>query len=251
MKPIIKPVSKNIHAIYTREKIQLSSKNHQKIEDYWKKLHNSGKIYFRGEVFTIKKILESDKEIRIELLLTDYAHYIYTLHHPGKPKEFPCRVAYALTLIETKDNYLVFGKMANHTAHPGKYQCVGGGIDFSDISGNKINFEKNIQREIEEEVNIRTNDKNLVRNIQKKYTKEKDSKNSFSIVYKLKLNINRDQFSKHFDCFQKKLKMNGEKSEFEKIIFIHKNSFEKSIKNIEKKSDDYLPILIKFDLFCS
>jgi 8-oxo-dGTP pyrophosphatase MutT (NUDIX family) len=251
IKTKIEHIAKDIKVIYKGEKTPLSPENLLLINEYWGKLQDSGKKYFRGEVFAIKRITENSKQIAVQLTLTDYAHYVYSLHHPGKPVGFACKVAHALVLLETKDDFLVFGKMAGYTAHPGRYQCVGGGIDLSDLAGREIDFEKNIRRELAEEVGIQMDDKTIAGDIQKKYLKTKGSRGSFAIIYKMKLSVDRDDFSDFFKIFQDELRKKNENPEFEELIFVGKSNFDHISEKIKRQSDDYLLPLIEFDLFGS
>lgn len=248
MKMNIRRIEKKINIVYTGKSVKFLPESRLKIEGYWNKIIKSGKQFYRGEVFAIEKITENNQEIRVNLFLSDYAHYVYTLHHPEKPKEFPCKVAHALILIETVDGYLILGKMASHTAHSGKYQCVGGGIDFSDVSRGKIDFLKNIKRELTEEVGLDMKNKLIVQKLEQKYIKTKGLQNSFAIIYKMNLQVDRKYFENHFIDFQNQFREKGEKTEFDELIFINKKNFKRILKKIKDYTDDYIIPLLKIEL---
>lgn len=243
MKVKIEKLNVEITLKYLGEKVRLSQRTKNRIDKFWNNLKKKeGKCYYRGEVFTIDNFSRNIDNI-ISVKQTDYAHYVYTLHNPKKPREAPCRVFHTSALIETSDGFFVFGEMAKHTAHAGKFQCVGGGIDLSDLENGIFNLEKNISRELEEEVGIKLNGKNLM-GITEKYLKTGGVKNSIALIYLIKTRLTKNQFQEHYKKFVSLIREKKEKPEFAKLCYIRRDKINSKIPFLLNKSDEYLiPVL--------
>ena len=146
-------VDKKIHLNLLSKKLILPKRIQDKIDGYWEDLLKNGKKYTRGRVFSAIDIKEEKKEIRIDFVLTDYAHYLYS-SNVGLPKKYACKNVHTSCLIETTDNVLIFGRMGKNTSRAGIIQCIGGGLDEEDIFGKKIDLKHNMEKELFEEVGI-------------------------------------------------------------------------------------------------
>ena len=74
-------VDKKIEVIFVNEKISLPHNIQEQIDNYWLKLLNDGKTLSRGDSFAISAIETGKSKLKIELKLTDYAHYMATLNN--------------------------------------------------------------------------------------------------------------------------------------------------------------------------
>ena len=171
----------NIKVIYTTEKRVLPSAYREAVNRHWQNLLNSGKRFFNGELFTIRNIESSENGINIYVSLTDYAHFLYTIHK-NNYEDNDCRVIYTSVLIETSDNKYAVGEMNEGTAFPFKLQFIGGGIDKGDINGNIIDLEHNIRKEIFEELGIDVDDKTVVKSFKPLYLKSGGQSNFLSAI---------------------------------------------------------------------
>ena len=97
-------VDKKIKVIFINEKIYLPLNIQEQIDNYWLKLLKDGKILRRGDVFTISVIETGNSKIKIEVKLTDYAHYMATLNNIIDKKYF-CKVIYnSGSRVSSKNN---------------------------------------------------------------------------------------------------------------------------------------------------
>src|SRR3989339_1552946 len=145
---IIEPIKRNIEVLFIEEKVKLSKKLEKDIDNHWQLLVNSRKLFKRGDVFTVYKVIKSSRSIKFFLKLTDYAHYLYTIYNPKISQKDRCKVISTSALLETTDDYLIIGEMNMHTSSPKRLQCAGGGIDRSDFKNERADLEGNIKREL-------------------------------------------------------------------------------------------------------
>lgn len=246
MKPIvIKKINGDIEIIHYDKEYKLADDVRDKIDNYWNNLLNSGKTFTRGVVFTINKIENIDKDLKVYLESTDYAHYLYTINNKIL-EDFACRVIYTSILVETLDSKLIIGEMAFNTATPNRLQCCGGGFDNEDIIEGKIDIYNNIRRELYEELGIDLLDTNIVSNIQPKYIQSGGENNFIGLVFKVELKINEKEYVELYEQHVKKLKLQNIVPEFSELVFIKSDI--KSIKGFLEKDKrsraDYLEKLI-------
>lgn len=71
---------KKIEVIFVNEKISLPLNIQEQIDDHWLKLLKDGKTLRRGDVFTISIIETGNSKLKIEVKLTDNAHYMDTIN---------------------------------------------------------------------------------------------------------------------------------------------------------------------------
>ncbi len=79
-------VDKKIEVIFINEKISLPLNIQEQINNYWLKLLKDGKTLRRGDVFTVSVIETGNSKLKIEVKLTDYAHYMATLNNQASPR---------------------------------------------------------------------------------------------------------------------------------------------------------------------
>lgn len=231
----------NVKVVYTNKKANLTCDYRQKVEEHWMSLLKSGKAFFRGDIFTITEIKNYGDYIEIYVELTDYAHFLYSIHNNEKNNQ-DCRVIYTSALIETIDNKYVFGEMGSQTAAPKKYQLIGGGIDKGDLKENLLSLEHSIRKEITEETGIDTYDKETVKEINDLYLKCGGKSNFLSAIFKLHLNITESELKNKFDDFNKELELYGGFKELSSLTFIDANQYAVSdfIKNNNRETDENL-----------
>jgi len=146
------PITKEVEIEYTQNSVQLSSKRKNEIEEFWMEINQDGSFH-RGEVFSVESLIERENSYKIMVGCTDYAHYLHTVRNHIEDEE-GCKVVFGAGLVETKDSKLVFGEMANHTAFPGRLQCVGGGLSWEDKKGNHFDIKESVLRELNEELGV-------------------------------------------------------------------------------------------------
>ncbi|RFU67034.1 hypothetical protein [Bacillus sp. V59.32b] len=220
MKPIVlTPLTKEVIVEYSQSIVQLSSKRKREIEEFWMEInqHNS---FHRGEVFNVYSIIEQGDLYNIILNCTDYAHYLHTVRNHITDEE-GCKVVFGAGLVETKDSKFVFGEMGNHTAYPGRLQCVAGGLSWEDKKGDYFDIEESVLRELAEELGISNN--NHIEKCTPLFIKKGGIYDFLVILYHIKLSITSNELILNYQNFTEELLIKGEKPEFQKVIYIENN----------------------------
>jgi 8-oxo-dGTP pyrophosphatase MutT (NUDIX family) len=219
MREIIISEFNNINVYYSNEKVILPKDYSDEVEKHWNLLLQSGEKFFRGDSYTITKMETNDDTVNIYVQLTNYAHFLYTIHK-NTYTEHDCRVIYTSVLIETSDKKFVLGEMNVGTAFPHKLQFIGGGIDKNDIKGNILDLEHNIKKEILEELGIDVKNKNVVKEVRPCFLKSGGDNNFLSAIFKMDLLIDEEQFGDMFNNYNESLISKGETPEIKSLIFI-------------------------------
>ncbi len=217
----------------------------RKVEENWRKLLANDKKYFNGEVFSIKDIKKSGDKITITVRKTNFAHYLYNRKVDSNLGKYNLRTAFASCLLLTKDNKIIFGKIGAHTSLAGRYQLIGGGLNSDDLNRDVFDMKHSVIREVNEELGINLNDKNLVKSFMPAYLKTGGNGN-VAVVYKVLLNKSAEEILADYEKFVKKLKKVKELPEFSKIVFLSRNGKEvkKFINENEKIMAEYLPLVL-------
>lgn len=247
MKCISKPVeSKVIHInkevlfIYNEERIKLPESEREKIENYWNYMVKKGKNYFNGDVYSVYKYLENEKQLIFYLGLTDYKHLIYTKEHCFRNPYHTCSIA-SVALLLTKDGYLVLGKMALQTAFSGQYKCIGGGLDIIDMKNQIVVPEKIFQRELKEEIGINITDPKICTDIRFRWLLVREKLAFIGVCYEINLTITRNELEKIFNEY----KVIDKEGELEELLFIA-NEDELCVIRSEEKADYVDELLLCF-----
>jgi predicted NUDIX family phosphoesterase len=216
-------VAKPVRLELLKDKLSLPHEIQAKVDAYWEKLVEKKPYYRRGEAFAVSGICEKEDVIEVKLVLSDYAHYIYT-RAVGLPAELAFNNMHTSCVIETADDVLIFGLTGENTANIGIWQCVGGGLDHDDVEGCEINLEHNIKKELQEEVGIDANDENTVSELKLKYLKygHNGDFSSVAAIFYLKLKLSEKEFCARYEEFEKELREKGGVPELQKIIYLPK-----------------------------
>lgn len=231
----------NVKVCYRNMKVSLPKDYKASVEGYWNSLIENGKTFFRGDIFTITNISCEGEGVFINVELTDYAHFLYTMYK-NEFNEYDCRVIYTSVLVETSDGKFVIGVMGNDTFAPQKLQFVGGGIDKADLSGEILDLEHNIRKEIAEELGIDTGDKGIVKDLNPFLIKDGGRTNFLSAIFKLDLRINGDELMDRFEKFSQELISKGIIPELSSLVLINadQNSVENFINSDYREKDENL-----------
>ncbi len=237
-------LSKRLEIVYTGKNLTLPKDVQSAVDDYWGKILRTGKKLYRGEVFQVVNIFENDSSLKFNVVLSDFAHYLYSLHKNMSGK-YAFRNVHTSCLIETINDTFIFGAMGKNTSMEGNVQCVGGGLDFDDLSGKRLDLDHNIQKELMEEVGIDVKNKNLVKSLKLEYINFSKHPKAIAAIFILKLKITAADFQKNYEKFEKSLKKKRQLPEFGKMIYLKKNKNEvvKFLKG--RKIEGYLEPLLK------
>jgi len=226
MKPFkITPITKDIIVRFSNKEIILPQDIQEKIDAYWNELIVSGKQYKRGEVFTVTQKDIADNTINILVEKTDYAHYLYS-QNIDSLESIGVHIIHTAALVETSDDYFIFGVMGHQTSRSGTYQLCGGGIDNDDLRGEYFDFTHNITKELVEELNIDVTDKVRVTHFEKSYFKDGGPTDKMTVIYWVILNETKAEFLEKYNRFVEYLKSKNELPEFERVITLKKNKNE-------------------------
>jgi len=237
---------KNIDIVFMNEKISIPTNIQNQIDDYWLRLLKDGRNLRRGDVFTIFGIETGNKKLKIKVKLTDYAHYMATIENIIE-KKYGCKVVHTSAFVETLDNKIIIGEMASNTSTPGYLQFPGGGLDKSDLEKNSINLNKNITKELKEELGINVSNKDHVKYFNLHFLKTGGKHDFYGVIFKVELNLNQRQFSKLYNNYTETLKLKKLTPEFKSFVFL--NNDRKEIVNFlhtnKKPIVDYLFSLLQ------
>ncbi|WP_059173483.1 hypothetical protein [Bacillus sp. FJAT-27445] len=220
MKPIqLIELTKDVEILYSNSHVELSSRRKKQIEEFWKEI-NQQNAFHRGEVFNVKSIIEEENSYKIMLNCTDYAHYLHTVRNNITDDE-GCKVVFGAGLVETKDSKLVFGEMGNHTAYPGRFQCVAGGLSWNDKKDNYFDIKESVLRELAEELGIY--ETNKIENCTPVFIKTGGMYDFIVVLYHIKLNITSNELIVSYQKFIEELLLKGEKPEFQSVFYLENN----------------------------
>lgn len=241
----ISEFNNNLKVYYTDQKICLPQAYNKKVKSYWESLLKSGRKFFNGDVFTIYNIKVNNGIINIFVCLTDYAHFLYTIHK-NTYENNDCRVIHTSVLIETIDNKFAIGEMNKDTAFPFKLQFIGGGIDKGDIKGTTLDLEHNIKKEIFEELGIEIQNKSIVKSLNPCYLKSGGKRDFLSAVFKLDLLIDEDELKEILNKHNENLALKNEMQEIRSLVFL--NTDRQTVKqfiseNKREKDENLIPTL--------
>lgn len=243
---VIQSIPQNLIVEFDPKPLILPKEITNKHSMFWEDKIQQNPSLTNGEVYTINNVDFKESELNISVVKTDYKHYLYTINHPNTP--FPCKVIYTCAAIITRDNYIAFGRMNQHTSTPDRLQFAGGGIDASDIKGSIFDLEENIKNEIHEEIGI---DLNLSPDckLRPKFVKRKGINDFWAVMYECNVSYSRNEVQDIFDMHTNQLLSQSEKPEFKELVFVlkEKSSIDKFIEQDQSMKVDYLePILKKY-----
>lgn len=182
----------------------------RKVDDHWHRINSDGR-FFNGPVLVASMLALDAGAPRIELMRSDYAHYLYAAQDPLRA--FPCRAVFSAAVILTSDNFLLLGQMAAHTSSPGQIQCPGGGIELG--NGGEIDARRCCQREVAEELgDVFLRDPAQFRPL---CLKSGGELSTVGLFYALSLDLTAAQAQAAFDAHQVKQRSAGERPEFDRL----------------------------------
>lgn len=215
-------------------------------ELFWKEQLKKNPTLRNGEVFIITNINQTSEELLVTVAKTDYKHYLYTLHHPDC--DYPCKVLYTCAAIITSDQRIVFGQMNRLTSTPGRLQFTGGGLEESDLDGNRFSLKRNLSKEIKEEMGLDI-DSSSIRTFIPKFIKHKGTHDFWAVIYEVAVNYSAQELHTLFLSHNQHLIEKGKQPEFNQLIFLplEKIAIESFIKNETSPMVDYLAhVLLKY-----
>ena len=246
---IYKIENKKVQVILKNENIELPIKLKDKINENFENMKKQGANIWNGEVLCVSEFNIEDDKVEIICKKSDYAHYLYG-ERIGCPNEYECKNLSAGCLLETIDGYYIVGELDDNTSYPTMLQVTGGGIDKTDIVGEKIEIEQTIIREAREELNIDLKDKKsiLYNKISYMYVSENNEQPGVQLFSKAKIKMTVKEIQNYFNNYYKYLKENNLEVEFKKLHFFKKENAVKELKELKNPKRNYLIPLLKIDM---
>lgn len=246
MKPFKVSPAKKITVRFSNRETRLPERIQVKIDAYWDDFIASGKPYKRGEVFTVTHKEASDEAINVLVEKTDYAHYLYC-QNVESLDENGVHIIHTAALVETSDDYYIFGEMGPQTSRHGVIQLCGGGVDNDDLKGEYFDFRHNIAKELQEELGIDADDTSRVTYFDEAYFKEGGPTDKMTVIFRVILDETKDEFLGKYDAFAERLKSEGEDPEFGKITVLKKDrqAIEKFFAQENLTFDEYMKPLFE------
>lgn len=241
MSNIVK-VNKPIILKYEDREIKLPNKLKENIEKFWTNAITENPNLYNGQDYVVETVNETKQNIEMIIVKSNYAHYLYDERVEIKEKNYRCYKSWGGILLLTKDNYFVIGEMDKTTSMPYCLQISGGGIDVKDIENGIINIDSTIKRELKEELNLNLDDLDYkIEFIE--YPDE--TRNAYGFLAIGKLDITKEDLTKHFEKYKQYLTNNNLEVEFNKLIFLQKENALEELDKLSNCKRPYLRELIK------
>ena len=246
---MLKEIRKEIRVIREKEEIILPDNIKKQINEHWNKSIKENPNLFNGEIWTVTKLEEEEKEIIFTIKKTNYAHYLYG-ERVGLDKKYSCFNLNCGILLETKDRYYIIGEMDKTTSYPGGLQISGGNLDQNDIKTNgEVDIVNNVARELKEELNIDLFDKNIVESFKFKYLEYPEGRRcAYTFIMKGKLTLTSEEVKKRFSEYLKYLIKTRGEIEFSKLHFLKCEKADEELKKLNNPKREYLETLISMDM---
>ena len=241
MSKIVK-VEKPIILKFENRRIDLPIKLKENIENFWNDAIKENPNLYNGHDYVVEKVKETEENIEMLVVKSDYAHYLYYERVGIQKEEYRCCSPWGGILLLTKDDYFVIGEMNSTTSVPYCLQISGGGIDIKDIENGVINIDLNIKRELKEELNLNLDDIDYKIEFIEYPSK---TRNAYGFLAIGKINQTKDELTQHFKHYKEYLISNNLEVEFNKLIFLKKQRALQELDELPNNKRPYLRDLIK------
>ena len=241
MSKIVK-VEKPIILKFENRRIDLPIKLKENIENFWNNAIKENPNLYNGQDYVVEKVKETEENIEMLVVKSDYAHYLYDERVGIQKEEYRCCSPWGGILLLTKDDYFVIGEMNSTTSVPYCLQISGGGIDINDIENGVINIDLNIKRELKEELNLNLDDIDYKIEFIEYPSK---TRNAYGFLAIGKINQTKDELTQHFKHYKEYLISNNLEVEFNKLIFLKKQRALQELDELPSNKRPYLRDLIK------
>lgn len=237
----------HIRVVFEGGEARLPLRVRHMIQKYWESLISSGKKYWNGSLFRLKRIDRSMSQFPVLLVEeTNYAHHLATVQ--GKiPKEYRCRSVYVFALLKTADHFYVLGEMAENTASPERIQCAGGNIERKYLlPDGSFDIRGNIFGELEEELYLNAEDPDEIELIYPQHLKTGGDGN-VGICFKAETLLSRAEFFRQYIRRRNREYLRGNMPEFHSIVCVPatRDGVRRVLKTDRRQKVDYLEPLLE------
>ena len=212
------------------------------IEKFWNNAVKENPSLYNGKEFAVETVSETEECIKMTVIKSTYAHYLYDERIGIKEEKYKCYSPWGGILIITKDNYIVVGEMNENMSVPYCLQISGGGIDELDIKDGKVDIISNIKRELKEELNLNLEDISYKVEFMEYPTK---TRNAYGFLAVGKIPMTKDELNEHFKEYVEYLIKNNLEIEFKSLKFFEKENALEEFDKLKNPKRSYLRDLIK------
>ncbi len=122
------------------------------IEANWQRMEQAKPFLFNGTVLLAGRVQLIDGRLSVEVHKTPFSTLMWWRDNFDKtPYVHTVSMAFPVTV----DGEIVAIRMAEHTANAGRVYCASGTLDESDLVGNAVDVEANMERELLEETGLK------------------------------------------------------------------------------------------------
>ena len=131
---------------------QFAMENAAKVSRFWRKAVDEKPSLHDGQVFMLTRWSMDGDRFRGVAQPTNYASFLYW-RDLGYP-EVGARNCFGSAVLRSKEGYVVCGRNAPHTLTAGLVYPPGGSFGPEDVSGDGLDVDRNIARELLEETGL-------------------------------------------------------------------------------------------------
>lgn len=232
-----KPPLTKVFAEFTDQQYQFTGDEEQKIAQ-WRE-QNRGK-YTENTIYALVAMERVKKNLKIKYGSVLYSQYAASRMVPGL-RTTP--VAVPISVVITKDHYIVMGRMNDDTLSAGVVQFVGGALDKNDLDekGN-LSLDNNVRRETKEELGVQDDQ---IKSIQQRLLVRLPNGGAV-IAYETRLNLTKDALIRHYydemnrrriertKIINQRSKIKKELTKLEQMMSNHENELQKAEEELFK-----------------
>ncbi|SEN03516.1 NUDIX domain-containing protein [Lihuaxuella thermophila] len=239
---------KRIQVWVKDETVDLPLPIQEQIDHYWNTVNRDQERFTRGTIYTVSRMESNPDFLNVELVKTDYAHYLYT-NRKSLPEAYACQVIYSAVMLVTQDEQVLIGEMGTDTAHPGRLQFPGGSVDPRDVYGNRVDLRESVIRECREEIGFDLKNRQLVGSFDPKYVKLGGPFRSIAVIYKANLRLTSRELQELYAKHVQSLLSAGETPEFTSLTFVSTDpeAVRKFCREDQREKVDYLEPVLRTD----
>lgn len=235
-------IDKPVIIKFENRNINLPAEIQEKIDKFWNNAIKENPNLYNGQDYTVENVINSKDKIEMIVINTNYAHYLYDERIGVRLEKYRCCAPWGGIILLTKDDYLVVGEMGKETSVPFGLQIPGGGVDKNDIKDGIIDINLTIKRELKEEVNINLDEIKYKLEFMEYASK---TRNAYGFIGIGILNINKEELEQNFKDYKEYLINNNLEIEFNRLIFLKKETALKELDDLPNYKRPYLRDLIK------
>ncbi len=238
---------RQVRVVFENGEMRLPVKIRHAIQKHWELLISSGKKYWNGSLFCLKRIDRSMNEHPVLFVEeTTFAHYLATAY--GKiPPQYACRVVFVSILFRTSDDFFVLGEMADHTVSPEMVQCAGGGLERKYLlPDSSFDVRGNASGELKEELYFDAEDPDEIETFRPRFLKTGGDGN-VGVFFKVKTPLSHTELFGQYIRRRNRERSRGNTPEFHGIVCVPETyaGVRKFLKTDWRPRVDYLEPLLE------